>query len=69
MWALIAFLCIAGTQIVFWTFTFPANQATDNWTVLPEHWEKLRRQWEYSHAAGAGLDLIALIALIILVIA
>jgi hypothetical protein len=25
--ALIAFLCIAGTQVVFWTYTYPANQA------------------------------------------
>ena len=29
--ALIAFLCIAGTQVVFWTYTYPANQATNNW--------------------------------------
>jgi ABC-type cobalamin transport system permease subunit len=62
--ALIAFLCIVGTQIVFWTFTFPANQQTSNWTVLPENWMALRAQWEYSHAASAVLNLIALIALI-----
>src|SRR5215471_10464304 len=30
-----AFLCIAGTQVVFWTSTSPANQATNNWTMLP----------------------------------
>ena len=60
--ALIGFLCIVGTQIVFWTFTFPANRETMNWTVLPEHWEALRTQWEYSHAASAGLNLAAFIA-------
>jgi hypothetical protein len=49
---------------VFWTFTFPANQQTSNWTVLPENWMALRAQWEYSHAASAVLNLIALIALI-----
>jgi hypothetical protein len=62
--ALLAFLCILGTQVVFWTFTYPTNQATLNWTVLPENWMVLRSQWEYSHAASAILNLIALIALI-----
>ncbi len=60
----IAFVCILGTQIVFWTFTFPANQHTNNWTVLPENWPALRAQWEYSHAASAVLNLIAFICLI-----
>jgi hypothetical protein len=62
--ALIALLCIVGTQVVFWTFTFPVNQTTHNWTVLPENWMALRVQWEYSHAASAALNLGALIALI-----
>jgi hypothetical protein len=57
---LTALLCIVGSQIVFWVFTFPANQQTQNWTVLPSNWLNLRTQWEYSHAAGAGLDLVAL---------
>ncbi len=62
---LVAFLCIVGTQVVFWTFTFPANQQTSNWTVLPENWMVLRTQWEYSHAASAVLNLIAVITLIL----
>lgn len=62
--ALTATLAIAGTQAVFWSFTFPANRETQNWTVLPAHWEQLRIQWEYSHAASAGLNLVALVALI-----
>jgi hypothetical protein len=62
--ALVGFLCIAGTQVVFWTFTFPANKQTNNWTMLPDNWMALRTQWEYSHAASAVLNLIALIALI-----
>jgi hypothetical protein len=65
---LVAFLCIAGTQVLFWTFTFPANQQTHNWTVLPENWLALRQQWEYSHAASAGLNLVAFIALILSVL-
>src|SRR5262245_43298240 len=63
--ALIALACIIGTQVVFWIFTFPVNQLTSNWTVLPEHWAALRSQWEYSHAASAVLNLIALVALIV----
>jgi ribose/xylose/arabinose/galactoside ABC-type transport system permease subunit len=65
---LVAFLCIVGTQVVFWTFTYPANRQTDNWTVLPQSWMALRAQWEYSHAASAVLNLIALIALILSVL-
>lgn len=61
--SLIAFLCIVGAQVVFWTYTFPANQATANWTMLPEGWESLRAQWEYSHAAGAVLNLVAFLCL------
>jgi len=38
IFASIALLCIAGTQVVFWTHTNPANQATNNWTMLPENW-------------------------------
>lgn len=66
--ALVATLCIVGTQAVFWTITFPANQATGQWTMLPEGWEALRMQWEYSHAASALLNLTALIAVIVSVL-
>jgi hypothetical protein len=62
---LTALLCLVATQIIFWIFTFPVNQQTNNWTILPGHWVDLRRQWEYSHAASAVLDLIALSALIL----
>jgi hypothetical protein len=55
-----AALCIALSLIVFLVFTFPANRQTANWTVLPENWQELRRRWEYSHAAGAGLYFLAL---------
>lgn len=60
---LIALLCITGSLVVFFAFTYPANQQTLNWTVLPTDWEGLRDRWEYSHAAGAILYLAALSAL------
>jgi hypothetical protein len=60
---LAAALCIALSLVVFFLFTFPANQQTRNWTTLPHNWEKLRQQWEYSHAVGAILYFVALSAL------
>jgi len=68
MLTLIALLCIVAAQIVFWTFTYPANQATNNRTELPTNGQDLRIRWEYSHATGAGLTLIALITLIVSVL-
>lgn len=66
--ALGAFLGILGTQIVFWTYTYPTNQVTRNWTTLPENWMALRAQWEYSHATSAVLNLIAFILLVLCVL-
>ena len=52
-YALASFLLIATNLAIFFVWTFPANQATNNWTVVPKNWNKLRIQWEYSHAANA----------------
>jgi len=60
-----AFGCVVGAQVVFWAYTYPMNQATRNWTFLPEVWQPLRAQWEYSHAAAALLNLAAMILLIL----
>ena len=59
---------LVGAQIVFWVWTFPANQATANWTQQPENWEALRAQWEYSHLAGAGFQALAMSALSVAVL-
>src|SRR5262245_42129255 len=48
-----AAVLIAATLAVFFAWTFPANQATGNWTSAPEDWEQLRIQWEYSHTVNA----------------
>jgi hypothetical protein len=61
LFALLSLVCVACTQAVFWIYTYPANQATNNWTILPENWLELRRQWEYSHASSAVLNLFAFI--------
>ena len=62
--AAVGLACLITGQAVFWAFTFPANQETSNWTMLPNNWTHLRAQWEYSHAAGALLNLSAFLALL-----
>lgn len=66
--ALVGLLCLVGTQIVFWSLTFPVNQVTANWTVLPSNWTELRTRWEYSHALSACLNFTALLATILSVV-
>jgi hypothetical protein len=63
--AILGLLCLVGAQALFWTFTYPANAATANWTVQPDNWQALRTQWEYSHAAGALLQLAGMVCLVL----
>jgi hypothetical protein len=63
--SLIAACAVGASLAVFFAFTYPANQATANWTTLPEHWMALRRNWEYSHATGAVLYFVALVSLVL----
>jgi hypothetical protein len=58
--ALGGFLLIAATLAIFFGWTFPANQATANWTTVPPDWMALRMQWEYAHAVNAVLTFAAL---------
>ena len=58
--ALAGFLCMAATLAIFFTWTYPANVATSNWTVVPADWADLRLQWEYAHAVNAVLTFAAL---------
>ena len=65
----VAIALLVCAQALFWIYTYPANVATRNWTMMPENWEALRRQWEYSHAAGAAFQVLAMSALIIAALA
>jgi hypothetical protein len=58
--ALGAFALIAATLAIFFVWTFPANQATNNWTAVPADWMALRTQWEFAHATNAILTFVAL---------
>lgn len=62
---LIAALCVGLGLAVFFQFTYPVNQATLNWIILPDNWLQLRRQWEYSHAVNAVLFFIGFNALVL----
>lgn len=59
LWISAGLLLIASLA-VFFLWTQPANRITANWTIQPANWEVLRQQWEYAHAAGAGLTLLSL---------
>ncbi len=61
--ALIGGVAMAATLAIYFIWVNPANLATEQWTVIPGHWEGLRRQWEYGHAASAAFNLVALCAI------
>ena len=61
--SLTALLCLGATQGILWTFTYPMNAATNNWTVIPQDFEAARLQWEYSHALNAVLTFVALVTI------
>jgi hypothetical protein len=66
--ALSALLLIASL-VIFFTWTYPMNVATSNWTVTPADFDAARRQWEYSHAANAVVVLAAFVAIVLSVLA
>ena len=66
-----AMICAAGAAVllcvtlaIFFTWTFPVNQATANWSAVPDDWLASRARWEYSHAVNAILTFFALCATI-----
>lgn len=63
IFVLISLLCLLVTLAIFFGFTFPANQATNNWTEIPPNWAQLRWQWEVSHAANAAITFVAFCSL------
>jgi hypothetical protein len=66
--ALTAVLCIAATLAIFFTWTYPANVATGNWTAVPANWQELRRRWEFSHAANFIITFVGFASLTLAVL-
>ncbi|HEV8284125.1 MAG TPA: hypothetical protein VGQ09_07435 [Chitinophagaceae bacterium] len=65
MFNIISCLLIVTSLIIFFTLIFPVNRTTQNWTLLPDNWQQLRKRWEFSHATSAVLYFTALLMLII----
>ena len=61
-------LCLLVALAIFFAFTFPANQATNNWTEVPANWERLRWQWELSHGINAAITFVGFCSLTISVL-
>ena len=66
--AVVAAALVATNLLVFVIWTQPVNTATDNWTMRVSEWDALRRQWEYSHAANAGITIAAFCATVLAVL-
>lgn len=62
---LTAALCIGLGLVVYFIFTYPVNQQTLNWSMLPDNWLVLRRQWEFSHGVNAVLFFVGFVALVL----
>jgi hypothetical protein len=61
-WALGSAGLITISLVVFFVWILPANQATANWTTIPDNWDVLRQHWEYAHAANALIVFAAFLA-------
>jgi hypothetical protein len=70
-WTLLAALCMLLAHAAFWIWLAPVNAtvAASTLATLPENWTALRSQWEYTHAARAVLQAVALGALAFSVVA
>jgi hypothetical protein len=64
-WTLVAALCLVAMHAAFWIWVAPVNAALGPLSpdALPTDWAQLRNQWEYTHAARAVLQTLALAAL------
>ncbi len=65
-WTLLAAFCLASAHAAWWLWVAPVNAALVPLTseTLPSDWTRLRDQWEYTHAARALLQIVALAALV-----
>jgi len=62
-WSMVALALVGVAQLVFWVVAYPANAATEGWSVLPADFEMLRRKWEFAFAAAGVFSFAGLLAL------
>jgi hypothetical protein len=65
-WTLVAAICLIATHAAYWLLVEPVNATMLPLTreTLPADWMQLRAQWEYTHAARALMQIVALGALV-----
>jgi hypothetical protein len=65
--ALAAFICLVAQLGVWLLVNEPIDADTARWTApaLPANWQDYRNAWEAAHASRAGLDFLALTALVV----
>jgi hypothetical protein len=70
-WAVAGAACLALAHALFWLLVDPVNRQFAVWTpaAVPPDWTRLRDQWEFTHAARAGLFLLGFSALLASVLA
>jgi hypothetical protein len=66
-----AAICLVAAHAAWWAGAAPVNAAMAQLTpqTLPPDWGVLRAQWEYTHAARAVLQIAALAALVLSLLA
>jgi hypothetical protein len=62
---LVAAICLIAHLISWFAVVNPVNIRVNSWSerTIPANWTSARDRWEYGHAAGAGLALVALASL------
>ena len=65
-WTVLGATCLVASHAAFWIWIAPVNAiiAAATGDTLPADWMELRKQWEYTHAARAILQTIALATLV-----
>jgi hypothetical protein len=65
-WTFVGALCLVAAHLAWWIWVAPVNATMAPLTpeTLTADWMRLRDQWEYTHAARAVLQIIALAALV-----
>lgn len=65
-WTWAGAIFFATAQALWWLWVAPVNAKMVNWRpeLLPQGWQRLRMQWEYTHAGRAILMIIGFGALL-----
>jgi hypothetical protein len=70
-WTLLGFSCVLASHAIFWIWVNPVNMTMVPLTpdTLVMDWTRLRDQWEFAHASRAILQIVALGAFVLSLLA